>query len=91
MLTTIAKSMGVGLVLGAAAAFAASSDHAAPDRNPAAVQAPATSGSSRVVPPGKVALPPLPFAEMPDARMPKPPQVAPLPDGTAPARPPRPI
>ena len=91
MLATIAKSMSVGLVLGAAAAFAASSDHPPPQRNPAAAEAPATTGSSQAVPQGKVALPPLPFADMPDTRMPKPPPVAPLPDGAAPAGTPRPI
>ena len=89
MLGTFAKSALVGMALGAAIAIAAAPQglQQGPAKDP---NAPAAnkdaSGASTPVPPGKVRLPELPLAPMPDVSVPKPPPVAPLPDQPAPER-----
>jgi hypothetical protein len=82
MRTTLATALIIPLALAAAAALAAQPDHSAP----AAALPPATSGSSTALPPGKVMLPPLPQARMPDTSMPKDPPLAPLPEPSKPQR-----
>ena len=72
---TLAWLLLIPIILGVAAA------HASPPQQPAdANPPPEASGTSRAVAPGKVMLPPLAPAPMPDTSMPKDPPVAPLPD-----------
>jgi hypothetical protein len=80
MRTTLATALVIPLALATAAALAAQPDHPAPAPPPAA------SGSSTALPPGKVMLPPLPQAKMPDTSMPKDPPLAPLPEPRKPQR-----
>jgi hypothetical protein len=83
MRTTLATALVIPLALTAAAALAAQPDQSAPA---AAPPPPASSGSSTALPPGKVMLPPLPQAKMPDTNMPKDPPLAPLPEPSKPQR-----
>ena len=79
MLATLLRSVVVGVLLCAAVADAADR----PNSPANAPKPPAESGSA-TMPRGKVTLPPLPFANPPDTSMPKTPNLAPLPDGSAP-------
>lgn len=82
MLGTILKSLAVGGALGATLAVAAEpAATGAANPHGAAVE----SGSSAAVPAGKVRLPALPYAKMPDTRPPQTPRLAPLPGETKPA------
>ena len=76
----IAKIWLIPIVLAMAPAVTKASD--APNTGTGA-PLPQAGGSSVPVPPGKVMLPPLPLAKMPDTTMPKEPNLAPLP-GAAP-------
>lgn len=77
MLRTLVPAIAIPTMFGATLAFAAPLDR---PEAPPAKEPPVTSGSSATVPPGKVMLPPLPLAKMPDTSMPKEPTLAPLPD-----------
>jgi hypothetical protein len=79
MRSTILRFLAIVLTLGATLVGAAAS-------GPEYRAAPPGSGSSAAVPPGKVMLPPLPFAKMPDTGMPQTPPLAPLPAPAGPAR-----